>query len=64
MQGAAQFAAQGITAATFGPPTVFSVKLNPLRDGSNFGSRVGAIAKCPVDPATNKQKITGARQTL
>ena len=21
--------------------------MNPLRDGSNFGSRVGAIAKCP-----------------
>jgi hypothetical protein len=21
--------------------------MNPLRDGSNFGSRIGAIAKCP-----------------
>src|SRR5215468_11511124 len=39
MAGAAAVAQQGITAATFGVGTVFSVKLNPLRDGSNFGSR-------------------------
>ena len=57
MAGAAAVAQQGITATTFGAGTVFSVKLNPLRDGSNFGSRVGAIAKCPVDPATNKPKL-------
>ena len=57
MAGAAAVAQQGITATTFGVGTVFSVKLNPLRDGSNFGSRIGAIAKCPVDPATNKPKL-------
>ena len=57
MAGAAAIAQQGITPATFGVGTVFSVKLNPLRDGSNFGSRVGAIAKCPVDPATSKPKL-------
>ena len=57
MAGAAAVAQQGITAATFPVGTVFSVKVNPLRDGSNFGSRVGAIAKCPVDPATNKPKL-------
>ena len=57
MAGAAAVAQQGITAAAFGVGTVFSVKLNPLRDGSNFGSRVGAIAKCPVDPATSKPKL-------
>jgi hypothetical protein len=57
MAGAAAVAQQGITTTTFGSGTVFSVKLNPLRDGSNFGSRVGAIAKCPVDPATNKAKL-------
>ena len=57
MAGAAAVAQQGITAATFPVGTVFSVKLNPLRDGSNFGSRVGAIAKCPVDPATSKPKL-------
>ena len=56
MAGAAAVAQQGITAATFGAGTIFSVKLNPLRDGSNYGSRIGAIAKCPVDAATGKQK--------
>jgi hypothetical protein len=49
MAGAAAVAQQGITAKTFPAGTMFSVKLNPLRDGSNFGSRVGAIAKCPVN---------------
>lgn len=48
MAGAAAVAQQGITAKTFPVGTLFSVKLNPLRDGSNFGSRVGAIARCPV----------------
>jgi hypothetical protein len=57
MAGAAAVAQQGITAATFPVGTVFSVKMNPLRDGSNFGSRIGALAKCPVDPATNKPKL-------
>jgi hypothetical protein len=60
MAGAAAVAQQGITATTFGVGTVFSVRLNPLRDGSNFGSRTGAIAKCPVDPATNKPKLPAA----
>ena len=60
MAGAAAVAAQGITAAAFGVGTVFSVKLNPLRDGSNFGSRIGAIARCPMDPATNKAKLPEA----
>jgi hypothetical protein len=47
MAGAAAVAAQGITADSFKVGTIFSLKMNPLRDGSNFGSRVGAIAKCP-----------------
>jgi hypothetical protein len=56
MAGAAAVAAQGITAATFPVGTIFSVKLNPLRDGSTFGSRVGGIAKCPwkTPPAAGK----------
>jgi len=56
MAGAAAVAAQGITAASFPVGTIFSVKLNPLRDGSNFGSRVGGIAKCPwkTPPAPGK----------
>src|SRR6478672_640404 len=49
MAGAAAVAQQGITASSFAAGTIFSVKLNPLRDGSNFGSRVGAIARCPID---------------
>jgi len=49
MAGAAAVAQQGITAASFPAGTIFSVKVNPMRDGTNFGSRVGAsaIAKCP-----------------
>ena len=56
MAGAAAMAQQGITAETFSVGTIFSVKMNPLRDGSNFGSRVGAIAKCPwkMPPAPGK----------
>src|SRR5689334_10861284 len=60
MAGTAAVAAQGITGTTFAPGTVFSVKVNPLRDGTNFGSRVSALAKCPVDPATNKPKLPDA----
>jgi hypothetical protein len=56
MAGAAAVANQGITVASFPAGTIFSVKLNPLRDGSNFGSRTGAIAKCPAGkpPAAGK----------
>jgi hypothetical protein len=58
MAGAAAMAQQGITAATFPAGTIFSVKMNPLRDGSNFGSRIAttAIAKCPwkMPPAPGK----------
>src|SRR5215510_6075886 len=38
MAGAAAVAQQGITASSFAQGTVFSVKLNPQRDGANFGS--------------------------
>jgi hypothetical protein len=58
MAGAAAVAQEGITAAAFPAGTIFSVKMNPLRDGSPFGSRVGgsAIAKCPwkMPPAPGK----------
>jgi hypothetical protein len=49
MMGAAAMAQQGITAESFPAGTIFSVKVNPMRDGSNFGSRAGnsAVAKCP-----------------
>lgn len=57
MAGSAAIAQQGITPTTFAVGTVFSVKLNPLRDGTNFGSRTGAIAKCPVDATTKKPTL-------
>ena len=47
MTGAAAVAREGITVASFPAGTVFSVHVNPLRDGTNFGARVGAVAKCP-----------------
>lgn len=49
MMGAAAMAQQGISADTFPAGTIFSVKLNPMRDGSNFGSRAGGtpVVKCP-----------------
>jgi hypothetical protein len=49
MSGAAAVADEGITVNTFPPGTIFSVNLNPLRDGRKFGSRVGPIYKCPKD---------------
>jgi hypothetical protein len=56
MAGAVAVANQGITATSFPAGTIFSVKLNPLRDGSNYGSRTGAIVKCPwgKPPAAGK----------
>jgi hypothetical protein len=60
MAGSAAIAQQGITPTTFGVGTVFSVKLNPLRDGTNFGSRTGALAKCPVDATTKKPVLPAA----
>ncbi len=58
LAGAAAMAQQGITGETFAPGTIFSIKVNPMRDGSNFASRAGgtAIAKCPwkVPPAPGK----------
>lgn len=66
MAGAAAVAAQGITADTFPVGTIFSVKVNPLRDGSNFGSRVGTIAKCPAKtpPAAGKTCDSVSGSTL
>ena len=62
MAGTAQLERQGVTAKTFGPGTVISVKLNPLRDGSNFGAQVRntGLVKCPVDPATKKPTLPAA----
>ena len=56
MQGAAAVAQQGVTVQSFSAGTIFSVHLNPLRDGGNFGSRVGAIARCPKGKAPDAGK--------
>ena len=53
---ASAVAQQGITAKSFAAGTIFSVKMNPLRDGNNFGSRVGAIAKCPAQKVPSAGK--------
>ncbi|HEY4029713.1 MAG TPA: DUF6152 family protein [Caulobacteraceae bacterium] len=49
MMGAAAVAEQGITADSMKAGTIISVKVNPMRDGSNFGSKAGAsaLAVCP-----------------
>ena len=57
MAGTAQLERQGVTGSSFPAGTVISVKVNPLRDGSNFGARVGALARCPVDAASKKPKL-------
>jgi hypothetical protein len=58
MAGAAAVAQQGITAESMRAGTIISVKVNPLRDGTDFGSKAGnsAIAKCPwkTPPAAGK----------
>jgi hypothetical protein len=47
MAGAAAVAREGITGDSFKAGTIFTVHMNPLRSGGNFGSRVGAMYKCP-----------------
>jgi len=58
MMGAAAVAEQGITADSMKAGTIISVKVNPMRDGSNFGSKAGAsaLAVCPwkTPPAPGK----------
>jgi hypothetical protein len=66
MAGAAAVATEGITVTSFVPGTIFSVNVNPLRDGKNFGSRTGMIYKCPKDtpPAAGKHcnSVQGSTQ--
>jgi Family of unknown function (DUF6152) len=58
MAGAAAVAEQGITADTLKAGTIVSLKVNPLRDGSDFGSKAGSsgLAVCPwkTPPAPTK----------
>lgn len=63
MAGAAAVAKEGITGDSFKAGTIFTVHMNPLRSGGNFGSRVGPIYKCPwrTPPAPGKtcQSVSG-----
>ncbi len=63
MAGAAAVAAQGITAESFRAGTIFTVHMNPLRTGGNFGSRVGPIYQCPwrtpPDPGKTCDTVKG-----
>lgn len=51
MEGAAAAARNGISASNFTRGTVFSVGLNPLRNGEPGGTRVGALFRCPQGDA-------------
>lgn len=51
MEGAAAAARNGISASNFSRGTVFSVSLNPLRNGEPGGTRVGALFRCPEGKA-------------
>jgi hypothetical protein len=68
MMGAAAVAEQGITADSMKAGTIISVKVNPMRDGSNFGSKAGAsgLAVCPwkTPPSPGKTCDTVAGNQL
>ena len=68
MMGAAAVAEQGITADSMKTGTIISVKVNPMRDGSNSGSKAGAsaLAVCPwaKPPAPGKSCDTVAGSQL
>ena len=68
MAGAAAIAEQGITADTMKAGTIVSVKVNPLRDGTDFGSKAGnsGLAKCPwkTPPAPGKSCDTVAGREI
>jgi hypothetical protein len=68
MAGAAAVAEQGITADSMKAGTIISVRVNPMRDGSNFGSKAGAsaLAVCPpkTPPSPGKTCDTVANAQL
>ena len=47
MEGAAASAREGVSISTFQRGTVFSIGLNPLRNGEPGGTRVGGLFRCP-----------------
>ncbi len=66
MEGAAASAREGISAGNFPRGTVFSVGLNPLRNGEAGGTRVGALLRCPQgsapEPGKHCDSVDGAIQ--
>jgi hypothetical protein len=66
MEGAAAAARNGISASTFSRGTVFSVGLNPLRNGEPGGTRVGSLFRCPEGaapaPGEHCDSVDGAIQ--
>jgi hypothetical protein len=56
MAGAAASAREGISASNFTRGTVFSVGLNPLRNGEPGGTRIGALFRCPEGKAPEAGK--------
>lgn len=65
MAGAAAVAREGITGDSFKAGTIFTVHMNPLRSGGNYGSRVGPMYKCPwrTPPEAGKTCDTVAGMT-
>ncbi len=66
MQGAGASAREGISASNFTRGTVFSVGLNPLRNGEPGGTRVGGLFRCPdgvaPEPGKHCDSVEGATQ--
>lgn len=66
MSGSASMARQGVSVNTFPPGTVFSIGMNPLRNGDKGGTRVGGIFKCPErtppEPGQHCDSVEGHTQ--
>jgi hypothetical protein len=66
MEGAGAAARVGISASNFSRGTVFSVSLNPLRNGEPGGTRVGGLFRCPQgkapEPGKHCDSVEGATQ--
>lgn len=66
MSGSASMARQGVSVNTFPPGTVFSIGMNPLRNGDKGGTRVGGIFKCPErtppEPGKHCDSVEGHTQ--
>lgn len=66
MAGSAAMARRGVSVNSFPPGTVFSVAMNPLRNGERGGTRVGGLFKCPErtppEPGQHCDSVEGHTQ--